>query len=270
MPRVLLLNPNMTAAVTRAMAGPVAARLGPGVDLVQATARFGAAYISSETAYAVAGHAALDAWAASDRRFDAVLVGCFGDPGVFALRELAGVPVLALAEASMRAAARHGRFAIVTGGVRWKPMLERLAAAIGLADALAGIVLVAPTGAQLAADPEMADRVIADACRDATALPGVASVIVGGAALVGIAARIQPRVPVPLIDSVVAGADAVSEVLAQAEAGSGSAGGRPAAQPAPGESGQPGGHTAGRIDDGVVYLGVSEALARLVGSPPAT
>ena len=57
---------------------------------------------------------------------------------------------------------------------------------------------MAPTGAQLAADPQAARALLAQACRD---------VIVGGAGLAGMAAAVQPQVAVPVIDSVVAGAN---------------------------------------------------------------
>jgi hypothetical protein len=38
-----------------------------------------------------------------------VLIGCFGDPGLFALRESSACPVTGLAEASFIEAARRGR-----------------------------------------------------------------------------------------------------------------------------------------------------------------
>jgi Asp/Glu/hydantoin racemase len=116
------------------------------------------------------------------------------------------VPVTGLAEASFITAARHGRFAIVTGGARWGPMLQRLAQALGHAHMLAGIHTVAPTGAQLAADPVAAQALLAQACRDAVRQTGAEAVILGGAGLAGMAAAVQPVVPVPVIDSVVAGA----------------------------------------------------------------
>jgi len=53
--------------------------------------------------------------------------GLIGDPGLLALRESSPAPVSGLAEAAFMDAARHGRFAIVTGGARWAPMLQRLA-----------------------------------------------------------------------------------------------------------------------------------------------
>lgn len=210
MRHLLVLNPNTSAAVSALLQAHVQAATGPGWAVRTATARFGAPYIACEASYAVAAHAGLDAWAAALQGDapapDAVLIGCFGDPGLFALRDASPVPVTGLAEAACVQAAQQGRFAIVTGGARWAPMLERLVRMLGLADRLAGIETVAPTGAQLAADPEGARALLAQACRDAVRRSGAQVVIVGGAGLAGVAAAIQPQVDVPLIDSVVAGA----------------------------------------------------------------
>lgn len=208
---LLVVNPNTTTAVTALIAQRVRA-LAPADAIVHAVgARFGAAYIADESSFAVAGHAVLDAWAAhriDHAAPDAVLVGCFGDPGVFALREATGRPVVGLAEAAMREAASvHGRFAIVTGGAAWRPMLARLARVLELDGALAGIHIVAPTGAELAADPIAAHGLLAAACRQAAI--GADCVVLGGAALAGMAEALAPALEVPLIDSVEAGARAL-------------------------------------------------------------
>ena len=147
MTTVLLINPNTSVGVTDLMSSLVAPLLDAPLELVAVTARFGASYISSEASYAIAAHALLDVWAAhraAGGRCDAVLVGCFGDPGVAALREIAGVPVIGLAEASLREAAGYGRHAIVTGGLAWRPMLQRFAAAQGLDRDLAGVHVLSP------------------------------------------------------------------------------------------------------------------------------
>jgi allantoin racemase len=213
MPRLLLINPNTTLSVTRSLA-QVAEFLAPAAGRVTArTARFGAAYISSEVGVVLAAHAALDAYAidAAEAREvpDAILIGCFGDPGLAALAELAPCPVVGLAEAAMRSAVLRGRFAIVTGGAAWAPMLRRLAFSIGLQPALADIVTVQATGAELAADPARARGLLLGACRTVLArAPDVASIVVGGAALAGVAADLQPEVDVPLLDSVRSGVQA--------------------------------------------------------------
>lgn len=208
--RLLVVNPNTSAKVTALLQQHVQREAGAGVQVRSVTARLGAAYIACEASYAVAAHAALDAWAAAlaepgSAAPDAVLIGCFGDPGLFALREASPVPVTGLAEAAFAEAAQHGRFAIVTGGARWVPMLERLALALGHGGALAGIHTVAPTGAQLMADPASAQALLAQACQEAAARWDAQAVIVGGAGLAGVAAAIQDQVHVPLVDSVGAG-----------------------------------------------------------------
>ncbi|RZL43495.1 MAG: Asp/Glu racemase [Variovorax sp.] len=210
MPRLLVVNPNTSGTVSALLATHVQAACGARARVDVVTARLGAPYIACEASYAVAGHGALDAWAAAVRPPaeppGAVLLGCFGDPGLLALRQCATVPVVGLAEAAFLEAARHGRFAIVTGGIAWDPMLRRLAHALGQGDALAAIEIVAPTGAELAADPPMAERVLAQACARAATVDGVRAVIVGGAGLAGLAARLQGGSALPLIDSVAAGA----------------------------------------------------------------
>lgn len=216
---LLVINPNTSASITETLRRHVVASVDATVTVHTATARFGASYIASESGFAVAAHATLDAYAAhcvDHTEPNAVVIGCFGDPGWWALRELTARPVIGLAEAAMREAASHGRFAIVTGGAGWKPMLARLAGSLGYADALAAIHVVEPSGAQLAADPAAACALLRGACREAEA--GVDCVILGGAGLAGMAAAIAPALRVPLIDSVTAGARAAVEAAAAAMA----------------------------------------------------
>ncbi len=241
--KILLINPNTTPAITDLVLTH-ARRLAPaGVTLKAATGAFGPRYIASRAAAAVAGHAALDCYAREGAGCDAVLLACFGDPGLDGLRELAEVPVMGLAEASCAAAAREGRFAIVTGGERWGPMLTEFAAARGYAASLLAVRTVAPTGADIARDPEGSLRLLGDACR-AAATEGAAAVVLGGAGLVGLAARLQPEVPVRVICSLEAG---MAAVLAACR--------NPAAKPTSGDY---------AVTPPVPTVGLSEPLAALM------
>ena len=94
---------------------------------------FGPRYIASRVGYAIASHAAVDAFANDKGRKDAVVLACFGDPGLAALKEISPVPVVGMADASvLQACALGGRFSIVTGGERWQSMLEDFVAGMGL------------------------------------------------------------------------------------------------------------------------------------------
>lgn len=225
-PRLLLINPNTTPAMTRLMLGVAHEAASGKARLTAITGRFGARYIASRAAAVIAGHAALDALANHRGAHDVVVLACFGDPGLLALRELSAKPVIGMAEASMREAARRGRFSIVTGGERWGPMLGELAALLGLDRNLARVRTVAPTGADIARDPAAAYDLLARACRDAAKKDGAKSVILGGAGLAGIAAVIQKRVPIPVIDSTIA-------VVKAAEALAGKKGARDPFGPTP-------------------------------------
>ena len=209
MPTLLIVNPNTSTSVTDQLAAQARATLPPEAVVHCVTAPFGARYISSEAAAAVAAHAAMQACAdhiAVHGRPDAVLLGCFGDPGLLALRELLDVPVTGLAEASMRMAAARGPYAIVTGGAAWAPMLRRLAWTLDLLAPLTGIVTVERSGAELKADPPAAHSLLLGACREAlAATPAPANIVLGGAALTGMGEHLAPSLGVPLLDSVVCG-----------------------------------------------------------------
>jgi allantoin racemase len=201
--RLLLINPNTSVAMTDLMLGVARKAASAGVDITGVTGRFGGRYVASRATYAIAAHAALEAYGEYASEAEVVMLSCFGDPGLFALRDIARQPVIGMAEAScLEAAAMGGRFAIVTGGSRWGPMLREFVISIGLGERLAVVETIAPTGADIARAPDDALAALVAACHSAAAVYNPESIILGGAGLAGLAHRIQDRVPIPLIDSV--------------------------------------------------------------------
>jgi allantoin racemase len=217
MGRLVLLNPNTSSEVTKRMAQAMSPNLPGDMTIEPVTASFGAPYISDESSYAIAHHAVVDMLArvqaqqALDPHRDAVLIGCFGDPGLFALREIAPCFVTGLAEAAFIEASGYGTYGVVTGGLKWAPMLRRLARSLPSGEALQEIVTLEATGAQMAANPAQAQLWLIEGCFQAleqaeSAARPLQSLIIGGAGLVGYAQAIQHAVPCRLIDSVQAGA----------------------------------------------------------------
>jgi Asp/Glu/hydantoin racemase len=201
--RILLINPNTTESVTALVASHARAIAGDAATFLPVTGRFGANYISTRASGAIAAHAALDALARHVAGCNAVYLACFGDPGLAALREVSPVPVVGMAEAScLEACSRGRRFAIVTGGALWEPMLTEFVAWLGLEERLTAVRTIAPTGDLIARDPEAALAELAAACTACAAEDGAEVVILGGAALAGLAARVQPSVPIPVLCSV--------------------------------------------------------------------
>jgi len=199
--RLLLINANTDRTITDRLVAAAQRIVPPDVSVLGATARFGARYISTPADYDVAGQAALDAYAAYGNGSDAVLLACFGDPGLAALQERAPVPVLGMADASCRLAAeRYRRFSIVTGGKDWPAMLRAFLADRRLAAQVASVRAVESTGGEIAADPGRSHAALARECLAAARDDNAEAVILGGAGLVGVAGAIQEGVPVPVLD----------------------------------------------------------------------
>jgi allantoin racemase len=220
MAQLLIINPNTSTSVTDKLEKYAQAMCTGNQSVASITARFGASYIVDEASFAIASHATLDAWAYAASlphlKPSSVLVACFGDPGLIALQESCPVPVTGLAQAAFLAASKYGRYAVVTGGERWKPMLQRLAISLNQQDHLAGIHTVAPSGADLAADPAKAITLLIQACKDAQALYKADAVILGGAGLAGLAEHIRRELSIPIIDSVEAAIQAALSLMGQA------------------------------------------------------
>lgn len=209
-PRLLLINPNTSSWVTQALAVQIQSVVGNtnafALDL--ATATLGASYIATEASYVIAGHALLDCYAANANGHNAVIVGCFGDPGAEALREMSGLPVIGMAEAAMQEASSIGQFSIVTGGQAWKPMLLRLTMVLGYHNQLTDVVAVSESAAELAKNRAKALDTLELACEQA-GQGGAKAIILGGAAFAGYGDELARRTGLAVIDSVSATARAM-------------------------------------------------------------
>ena len=201
MTRILLVNPNVTQAVTDRMAAAARAAASPGVEIATATAGFGVSFIETRVEAAIAAHAVLEALAERRGSFDAAIVGAFGEPGLLAARELCDVPVVGPFEASMLLAwPLAKRVSIVSFSPRFVRYFEECAAERGLAGRLASVrtlgggeIDVARAAEQLA-EPLLA---LAERCVDED---GADALIFAGGPLAGLARALADRLPVPALD----------------------------------------------------------------------
>jgi Asp/Glu/hydantoin racemase len=200
--RLLIVNPNTSAGVTARIDAAAQAVAGPGDRFTTVSAAFGPPLIVTEADAAAATDGVLAAIAAHQGPVDGVILASFGDTGAEEVRAAwPGLPVIGIAEAAFAEAARiGGPFAIVTFAPEVAPPLADRAARHGLGPRLIGVV--AP-GGPLRHDPaEVADALyqpLLRLCLDCLA-QGARSIVLGGGPLAGLAARIAPDCPVPVID----------------------------------------------------------------------
>lgn len=213
--KLLLLNPNTSAEVTRLMMDVGQRAASPGTELVPCTASRGVPYIATRTEAQIGGAIALEMLAERHHEVDAAIIAAFGDPGLFAARETFDIPVVGMAEAAMLTACMAGRrFAIITFAQALGPWYEECVRAHGLWERCAGIrMLDTPFQAISEVGTEKEDVLVALAQR--TVAENDADVLIfAGAPLSGLAERVADRISVPVIDQVVAAVKQAEALLA--------------------------------------------------------
>ena len=200
--RVLIVNPNTSSGVTRRIAAAADSVAQPGDRFTTVSALSGPRLIVTEADAEAATIGVIQAVRAQSSQFDGIIVASFGDTGADHLRRLyPSPPVIGIAQAAFTAARRlGGRFAIVSFAPEVAPSLVAMAEFHGVSDRVAR---VATLPGPLQHDPvEIADvllQPLTDLCI-ACAVEPVTSIVLGGGPLAGVAARIGPACPVPLID----------------------------------------------------------------------
>jgi Asp/Glu/hydantoin racemase len=203
--RLLLINPNMTEAMTVAMTAVARDIAGTEAEIVPLTASSGFPYIASRAEAQISGANVLEMIAEHHASVDAVIVAAFGDPGLVAARELFDLPVVGMAEAAIFTAAMLGeRFSVVTFSPHMARWYTDCVRQTGMEARFTGVRYpqIAPATVDDVAN-QLRPELIALA-REATAMDGADVVILGGAPLAGLAPKIANETPGLLIDPVAA------------------------------------------------------------------
>jgi allantoin racemase len=202
--RILLVNPNMTAAVTESCARAARAAAASGTEIVPVTGEFGAEIINTRTENAIAAHMVLTLCARHAAEVDAVLLAVSYDTALLAAREALTIPVVGMTEAAMVTSCLVGtRFGLVVFGT---PAIYREhVAMLGLTSRLAGLRSIDTSAAAVYSDPNGVRSAVVAAAAALAAEDGAEVVILCGAAMAGMAGQLQPEVGVPLLDGISCG-----------------------------------------------------------------
>jgi len=147
--------------------------------------------------------------------FDAMIIGCFGDPGLAPARELVDIPVIGPGQASALAAVQVGqRFAIITVVDEVVPAIRRQMRSYGLEGLVSDIRAVDVPVLELR---ERADEVLGTLELEAhAALQTGADTLILGCMTMGfldVARALQDRIGVPVINPVLASLKAAESAI---------------------------------------------------------
>lgn len=199
--RILLLNPNTTQGVTDRLAEAARSAAAPGTEILPMTAPRGVPYIATRAEAVIGGAIALEMLAEHHRGVDAAVIAAFGDPGLGGARELYDIPVIGLAEAGLLTACMLGRsFAIVTFAQALEPWYRECVAWHGLAQRCAAIRTLDGSFTSIADVQTEKEALLIALANRTVAEDGADVIVLGGAPLSGLAAKLRDRIAVPVID----------------------------------------------------------------------
>jgi allantoin racemase len=197
-PRILLVNGNSSQSVTDRIAS-LATAAAPQLEFCAYTPHDGPVYVSTPADVALAAGKVVEtiAFAVGDDEPDGCIIACFGEPGLLEARQRFDFPIIGMAEASMLTAMQlGGDFAILTLGEHWPAMLHDLVKLYGVQNRCIGIERIDGSPFELMANPQLAAESVTAAAKKC----GAQIVIIGGAALTGLASAIGPLPGMLLVD----------------------------------------------------------------------
>ncbi len=204
--KIKLINPNTTARMTDTMASCARAVAAVGTEIVAATSTMGPPSIESWYDESLSLPGLLAEVTGGERDgIDAYVIACFGDPGLFAARELAQGPVIGIAEAAMHAASVIApSFSVVTTLARTTGMAWHLAERYGMKRFCRSVRATDVAVLDLDQPGSAARRLIVDECRRALEEDGADAIVLGCAGMADLARAIEDAVAAPVVEGVTA------------------------------------------------------------------
>lgn len=214
--RLLVINPNTTASMTRKIEVAAKAVASPDTDIIATNPQEGPASIQGylDGATCLPG---LLAEAAQYPDVDAIVVACFDDTGVDALRCTTTAPVIGIGEAAYHAVAMiSAKFSVITTLSRSVPILEANLVRYGLDHRCARVrASEVPVLELEKGDPATTDRIRAE-IRNAIDEDGVEAIVLGCAGMTDLMQSLSDEFGLPVVDGVGCGV-AFAEALVRAK-----------------------------------------------------
>lgn len=200
--RILVINPNTTASMTRKIGKAAADAAAPSTEVLAVNPDFGPESIEGyfDEVFSVPG---LLAEIGKAPGLDAYVIACFDDTGLDAARCATEAPVVGIGEAAFHMASLiAGRFGVVTTLARSVPAIEHNLTRYGLAARCAGVRASDVAVLELEEPGSQAVKRISSEIEQSVRVDRAEAVVLGCAGMADLAADLTKRHGVPVLDGV--------------------------------------------------------------------
>ncbi len=202
--RLLIVNPNTTSEMTESIGQSARKYARPDTEIVAVNPDRGPVSIEGYFDEIIAAEAVLELLIEHRGDFDAYVIACFGDPGLFAAREIMKAPVIGIAEAAMLTACTLGyRFSVLDVMKRTWPQLEDLVNRYGMKHRCASSRAVELTVLDTETKSDQVKNKLVEAGRLALEKDRAEVLLLGCAGMTGLDKEIENILGVPVLDGVV-------------------------------------------------------------------
>lgn len=201
--KILVINPNTSAAMTAGIARAAQDAASPGVQIHAVNSGFGPLSIEGHFDEAVAAAGVAEQVRSCTPAPDATVIACFGDPGLDAAREALQGPVIGIAEAAFHAASMLATgFSVVTTMTRTCTIAEHLLHKYGFERRCRGVHGTDIAVLDLEDGGSQALAQIEACARQAIERDRSGAIVLGCAGMAALATTLSTRLQVPVIDGV--------------------------------------------------------------------
>lgn len=204
--RILVLNPNTTAAMTASIRALAEHSARPGTQILATEPLWGPESIEGHFEGVLSAAAVLDRLATLEEEpFDALVMAGFGEPGREAAQEILDVPVFDITECAAQMAMMLGHsYAVVTTLDRAVPQIQDRLLTAGLLQRCASVRGTGLGVLELEEDADRTVREILTQARAAVEEDHAEVVCLGCGGMAGLRERVEAELGVPVVDGVAA------------------------------------------------------------------
>ena len=203
--KILIINPNTSKEMTEDIKDTVEDVCAKDVDVEVIHPQKGTESIECKYDETIAGYEMIELLKSRKEKYSGVLIACFGDPCLYAIKEMMDCPVIGIAEASITTALLLGnKFSILAAGKRAIPLMENMVRGYGLGERMASIESLEMTVTDVEKQKDEAIRRLVRATKNAME-KGAEICILGCAGMTSLKEKVESITGAVILDPVEVG-----------------------------------------------------------------
>lgn len=202
MKKILVVNPNTSKEMTEDIRKTINRIKDNNINIDVVCPDFGPESLESFYDYTLAGFGVIKLLKKLKIKYDGILIACFGDPCLYAIKEMMDCPVIGIAESSIASSILMGqKFSILVALEKAVPLMKDMVNQYSLSGRIASVLSVNTSVLEIERNKEESIKKLVSLSKKAIE-DGAEVIILGCAGMTSMKKEIEKLTEVPIIDPV--------------------------------------------------------------------